>query len=428
LKRREFLISSLGLIAAPIIIPASALGKAQRPAASRRVTLGFIGTGGKGMDNIKGLSNDPRVQIVAVCDVDRGHLAEAHQIATRKYGKGVLATGDFRDITRRPDIDAVVVSTPDHWHVLPALDAVRHGKDGYVEKPLTLTIAEGRLLSDETARYGRIIQTGSQQRSIGEFRRLTDLVRNGRIGQLQRIEIMIPARNKTNPDPWQPEKPPAELDYNFWLGPAPWEPYHEKRCHYTFRYLRDYSGGQVTNWGTHYIDNAQWCMDMDHSGPVHVEGHGIYPKSGLFDVADDVNFTCTYANGVKLNVRTRKDGVYDGNIRFIGSEGWIFASRSSMVSQPENLVKDFCAATEPRLDFTGVDHFTNFVDCVISRNQPIAPVEGGHRSATVCHLGNTAMELGRPLQWDPVKEEYVGDPDANRLRDRIKRVEWDSKT
>lgn len=412
MNRRQFLLT------VPFIIPAAALGSGPRPAASRRVTLGFIGLGGKGLDNLKGLSNDPRVQVVALCDVDRKHLQTAHNYAQKKYGKGITTTDDFRHITRNPTIDAIVVSTPDHWHVLPALDGVRHGKDAYVEKPLTLTISEGRLLSDETARYGRIIQTGSQQRSIGEFRRLTDLVRNGRIGQLQRIEIMIPACNKPNPDPWQPQTPPDELDYNMWLGPAPWEPYHPDRCHYTFRYLQDYSGGQVTNWGTHYIDNAQWCLDMDRSGPVHVKGHGVYPSSGLFDVAMDVNFTCTYANGVKLNVRTRKDGVYDGNIRFIGSEGWIFASRSQMQSSPSTLIEEHVAATAPRLPWSGVDHFTNFIDCVISRNQPIAPVEAGHRSATVCHLGNIAMRLDRPLNWNPVTETFPDDAEANRLKDR----------
>lgn len=377
------------------------------------------------MQNLQGLMTDPRVQVVAVCDVDSSHCAAAHRLATQQYGQGsVASTGDFREITSNPAIDAVAVSSPDHWHTFQALDAIRQGKDAYVEKPLTLTIAEGRLLSEESGRYGRVVQTGSQQRSVGEFRRFVDLVRNGYIGELKRIEVLIPANSRVAPESWSPQEPPPELDYDMWLGPAPWAPYHPQRCHYNFRFISDYGGGQVTNWGAHYLDIAQWCLGMDDSGPVRVEGTGEFPESGLFNVTTDVNFTCTYANGVQVHCRTRKDGIHDGNIRFTGTEGWISVSRDRMEADPIGLLEQNAAATDDRVPFTGVDHFTNFVDCVINRQQPIAHVEAGHRTATVCHLGNIAMKLGRPIDWNPQKEQFVNDSDANRMLSRAPRLTW----
>lgn len=425
MNRRDFLKSAFALAAAPAIIPASAIGKAIRPAANSRVNMGFIGTGIRGIQNLQGLMTDPRVQVVSVCDVDANHLAKALKLAEDKYGKGtVAAVKDFREITRNPAIDAVAVSTPDHWHAIPTLDAMRHGKDAYTEKPLTHTIAEGRLLSDEARRYGRIVQTGSQQRSVGEFRRFADLVRNGYIGELKRIDVLIPRNSRQAPDSWSPQEPPPELDYNMWLGPAPWAPYHPDRCHYSFRFISDYGGGQVTNWGAHYLDIAQWTMGMDNSGPVRVEGHGVFPESGLFNAAVKTDFTCTYASGIEVRCTTRSDNRNDGNIRYEGTDGWISLRRDTMDASDRRLLEQHVAATEESLPFTGVDHFTNFIDCVISRHQPIAHVEAGHRSATVCHLGNIAMRLGRPLEWDPEKEKFKKDDDANRALSRPDRQTW----
>lgn len=426
LSRRGFLRSALAASSlAPILVPASALGRGGAVAPSRRISVGFIGIGYKGADNLRTFLGRPEVQVVALCDVDRRHLEKARAIVEEAVPSDrCLLTTDYRDLTRRPDIDAVVISTPDHWHVLPALDAVRHGKDCYVEKPLTLTIEEGRLLADEVARHGRILQTGSQQRSIGRFRFACESVRNGRIGELRRIEVLIPGNGIPPVLHWEPETPPEELDYDRWLGPAPWRPYHPARCHYLFRFLLDYSGGQVTNWGAHYLDIAQWALDADGSGPVAVEGKGVFPREGLFDTATQVDFRCTYANGVRVTCRTRTDGFPDGAIRFVGTEGWLMVNRTQFDSNRKAILRQWTRPHEIRLP-RSYDHVGNFLECVRTRQRPVADAEIGHRSATVCHLGNIAMRLGRRLQWDPAAERFVNDDQANALLRRTPRAPWE---
>lgn len=422
-SRRTFLKRAAGALLAPAIVPASALGRGTRPAPSNRIAVGFVGCGMKGWGNVSEFITRPEVQVVALCDVDPRHLDAVRHIVTEAYGSDCFHTADFREVTRRDDVDAVVISTPDHWHVIPALDAVRHGKDCYVEKPLTLTIAEGRTLADEVVRYGRVLQTGSHQRSMGQFRFMCELVRNGHLGRLRSIEVEIPTNNIVNPVGWGPEPLPEGFDYDMWLGPAPWAPFHPRRCHYSFRYLLDYSGGQVTNWGAHYLDIAQWALDRDTSGPVEVEGNGVFPRSGLFNTATSVNFTCLYDNGVRVTCRTREDDIYDGSIRFEGTEGSLFATRDRFESEPAGILEHRTLPEEIRLP-RSYDHIGNFLECIRTRREPVAGAEIGHRSATVCHLGNLAMKLGRKLQWDPRTESFPGDEEANALRSRVLRSPW----
>jgi predicted dehydrogenase len=368
-----------------------------------------------GTSNLKAFKGNPRSQVVAVCEVDAQRLETARQLA------GIDAKsccGDFRELLARPDIDAVTVVTPDHWHVPISIAAVRAGKDVYCEKPLTLTILEGRRLADEVKRYGRVLQTGSQQRSGDEFRKACELVRNGYIGEVKTVIAGLPGNNRKCEPTWEPQPVPEGFDYDRWLGPAEWAPYHVQRCHYEFRFLLEYSGGQVTNWGAHHLDIAQWGLGMDDSGPVEIVGQGEFPQTGLFTTATKVDFECTYANGVKLLCRTGGSGT-----RFEGTKGWVHVNRGSLKAEPASLLTQTLGANEIHL-YDSKSHHQNFLDCIRSREQPVANVEIGHRSSTVCHLGNIAMLLKRPLKWDPAKEEFIGDDAANHMRWRPARAKW----
>jgi len=411
--RREFLKgSAVAAVGWLTIVPSSVFGA---DAPSNRITIGSIGVGIMGTINMKEFKGKSGSEVVAVCDVDASHLENAGRIAGLDKKS---CYRDFRELLARDDIDAVVVVTPDHWHVPISIAAVRAGKDVYCEKPLSLTIAEGRALADEVKRYGAILQTGSQQRSSDNFRFACELVRNGRIGEVHTVRVGIPGNNRTCEPTWAPGVVPDGFDYDFWLGPAPWAPYHLKRCHYEFRFILDYSGGQVANWGAHHLDIAQWGLRMDDCGPVEIVGDGEFPKTGLFTTATRVYFEAKYANGVKLICST--DG---SNTKFEGSEGWVDVSRDGMKCEPESLKKETIKPDEIHL-YESRDHKQNFLDCIRSRKDPIAPAEVGHRTATLCHLGNIAMLLGRKLKWDPKIERFVDDPQANRMLSRPRRAPW----
>ena len=415
--RREFLRGSAAAAASvavglPAVVPSSVFGA---DAPSSRITMGCIGTGGQGTSDMKGFKGQSGCQVVAVCDVDASHAEKAAQAA------GLDAKAcykDFRDVLARGDIDTVLIATPDHWHVPTAIAAVRASKDIYCEKPLTLTIAEGRRLADEVKRYGRVLQTGSQQRSSAEFHNACELVVNGRIGHLHTMRVGISNNNRTCEPTWTPEPVPDGFDYDMWLGPAPWAPYHTQRCHYEFRFLLDYSGGQMTNWGAHHLDIAQWGNQADATGPVEITGKGDFPKTGLFTTALKAEIEYTYANGVKMFLKSG-----GGGTRFEGTEGWIYVNRGKLEAEPKSLLTSVIGPDEKHL-YESLDHKQNFLDCVRSRKDPICNVETGHRSSTVCHLGNIAMLLGRPLKWDPQKEQFIGDAEASRMTWRPARAPW----
>ncbi len=416
LTRREFLKTSTAAAGAalvwPTIVPSSVFGA---DAPSNRITMGCIGTGGQGTSDMKGFKGKSDCEIVAVCDVDADHAKKAAATA------GLDAKscyGDFRELLARTDIDAVLVATPDHWHVLASIAAVRAGKDVYCEKPLTLTIAEGRVLADEVRRYSRVLQTGSQQRSSAEFHKACELVVNGRIGHLHTMRVGIANNNRTCEPTWKSEPVPEGFDYDMWLGPALWAPYHMQRCHYQFRFLLDYSGGQMTNWGAHHLDIAQWGNQADTTGPVEINGKGEFPKTGLFTTALKAEIEYTYANGVKMFLKSG-----GGGTRFEGTEGWIYVNRGKLEAEPKSLLNSVIGPDEKHL-YNSSDHKRNFLDCIKSRKDPICNAETGHRSATVCHLGNISMLLDRSLKWDPQAERFIGDDEANRMAWRPRRAPW----
>ncbi|MCC6356146.1 MAG: Gfo/Idh/MocA family oxidoreductase [Verrucomicrobiae bacterium] len=438
IARRQFLARLGAACAAPQIIPTSVLG--QR-APSNRINVAVIGTGNQGTQDLNAFLAEDDVQVVAVCDVNRGshgykteqqflgreparQLVEEHYAARRRSGtfRGCDAYTDFRDILARPDVDAVAIVVPDHWHAIMTVMAARAGKDIYCEKPLGLTIADGKAMVAAVRRHGVVLQTGSHERSRWQTRFACELVRSGRIGQLKRIVAVVGPWNKQGPETaWEPMPVPDGFDYDMWLGPAPWVPYHADRCLYNFRFMLDYSGGQVTNYGAHSLDMAQWGNGTDRTGPVEIEDAGSeWPASGLFDVAKVVRFRARYANGVELECVTREDNVA---CRFEGTEGWVETGYRGFRTEPASLKTSVIGPGDCHLG-SSANHFRNFLDCVKTRAEPAAPVEVGHRSATLCHLGNIAMRLRRKLLWDPAAEQFTNDECANRLLGRSYRAPW----
>lgn len=424
-SRRDFLRGAAvagTALALPTILPSRLFGQ---NAPSRKITIGMIGVGAQGSGHLATLMGFDEARVLAVCDVDRLRREAAAAVVNANYGNADCAMyNDFRELAARRDIDAVWVCTPDNWHALAAIEAIRRGKDAYIEKPLTLTLHEGRALVEAARSHQRVVQTGTQQRSSKHFHDAAQFIRNDGLGKLERIEILIPANNKFCDATWQPELVPDGLDWDMWLGPAPWRPFNRNSCHYNFRFILDFAAGQVTNWGAHYIDIAQWALGMDESGPVEIEGHGEFPTTGLFSTATKVNFTCRYANGVELHCHTRYDGAFDGNIRFYGERGWLDVSRSATTASDPALLKEVRAAEGAVKLAVSQNHHDNFLQCIRSREKPVADVAIGHRSTSVCNLGNIAMLLDRKVRWDPAKEEFVDDEIANRMRARSMRGPW----
>jgi predicted dehydrogenase len=423
--RRHFLHGAAGGLAAsfalPTYVPASAIGRAGQAPPSQRVVLGSIGTGDLGRRHhlANRLLPNKRIEVAAVCDVDQSHREQAAQLCRERTQKEVAVYRDFRDLLDRKDIDAVLIATPDHWHALIAIYAMEAGKDVYCEKPLTLTIAESKAVAAAAKRYGTVFQTGSQQRSDRRFRQACELVRNGKIGKLTKVTTHIGGIDSGS---WQsPETPPPELDWNFWLGPAPYADYSPNRCHYQFRWFLDYSGGKMTDWGAHHNDIAQWGIGADGSGPTRVEGTGKFHDNGPHDVPGSFEVTYTYGKHGDVQLVCHSEG--ENGVNFYGSNGHIFVSRGTIRASDPEILKIELGANDTRLEVSR-DHHENWLDCIQSRKNPICHADVGHRSVTVCHLGNIAIRLGRPLSWDPDKEEFVDDPAANRLMNKPMRAPW----
>jgi predicted dehydrogenase len=407
LSRRRVLAAAGASVAAPLLLPARVFG------AGDRLVFGAIGLNGQGLAVMGGVKD----QVAAVCDVDKNNLARA----VDRCGGKAEGFGDYRKLLERKDLDAVIVATPDHWHALITIDACKAGKDVYCEKPLTLTVVEGRKVVETARAQKRIVQTGSQQRSGKDFRLACELVRNGRLGKLQKVLVGLPGVNFKGPAVPDSE-PPAYLDYDFWLGPAPKRPYNEKRVHYNFRFFWDYSGGQMTNFGAHDIDIAQWGLGMDESGPVSCEGSGTFHPEKWFEVPQSCRVTHTYASGVQVIVGQGQKDI-PGNVTFIGSDGEIHVNRGKIASKPEDIIKQPLKDGDVRLA-ESKGHMPNFIECVKTRNLPVADAEIGHRSATVCHLGNIAIRLGRKIAWDPKAETIPDDKEAAAMLTRFYRAPW----
>jgi predicted dehydrogenase len=451
--RRRFLATAgKGLLGAsaltgfPSIVPAAVLGP---NAPSKRINVGAIGTGriSRGHD-LPGVTRHAFARVTAVCDLDHRRLDDAKALVNEFYAKqtgkpydGVRAYTDYRELLADRDVDAVVVSTPDHWHALIAIHAVEAGKDVYLQKPASLTIAEGRAVSNAVHRTGRIFQIGSQQRSSAQFRFAAELVRNGRVGELKTVKIGLPG---DPPGGNAAEMPvPKGFDYERWLGSTPYAHYTEDRVHPRQGYGRpgwlrceQFGAGMITGWGSHHIDSAHWAMDAEHTGPIELWGQAEFPKLGLWDVHGSFRTEALYADGVHMIV----SGEFPNGIRFEGTEGWIFVSRGNetvTASDPVAKLADpqALAASDPRILQSVIgadevhleesrDHHGNWLEAILARRQPIAPVEVAHRSCSACLLHHIAMKLERRLRWDPLRERFKDDDEANALLSRPQRAPY----
>ncbi len=408
-------------VALPYLVRPSALGRAGTVAASERIALGMIGTGSHGRDmNLRTFLTLDDARVVAVCDVVREQREIAREMVNKKYGNEDCAVySDFREVLARADIDAVMISTPDHWHVPISIAAARAGKDVECEKP-TLTVEQGRQLVETMKRYNRVFQWSTEDRSVDVYHRMCELVRNGRIGKVHTIKVELPSGPDRPGNP-QPMPVPDGFDYDMWLGPAPWAPYTKDRCLYDFRWILDYSGGELTDWGAHLLDGAQWGNDTEHTGPVEVEGKGVFWNEGLYNTAKEFHIEYTYANGVKLLVDSGTPSLrFEGSDGWIGNRGW----RAPLQAEPASVLQSVIGPNEMHLFTCPQGEQRNFLDCVKSRQECYFPPEIGQRCFTIAHIGNIAMLLGRKLKWDPERERFVNDDEANRMLGRAMRSPW----
>ena len=423
-SRRSFLAASAGAIAAPALIGSTALGAQEKTAPGDRLTLGFIGMGTQNRGHLNRYLGHKDVQVLAVCDVDTTRRESARAMVEKKYGdamksgayKGCAGYNDFRELLARKDIDAVVIATPDHWHAIPVIEACQAGKDIYCEKPLTLTIHEAKTLIDVVRKYKRVFQTGSQQRSEfeGRFRIACEYVRSGRIGQVMTVFVGVGGPSKwcdLGEDPMEPG-----LDWDRWLGPAPKRPYNAilspRGVHKGFpnwRAYREYSGGGMTDFGAHHYDIAQWGLDMDHSGPIEV----IPPE----DPKAFKGLRFKYANGVEM-IHGGPDG-----ITFVGTQGIIAVNRDRLNSVPDKILKEPLKEKDVHLP-RPKSHHDNWLECIRTRERPIADVEIGARTVTICHLANLGYWNRRRLRWDPENWTFLGDTEANTWLDYERRAPY----
>jgi predicted dehydrogenase len=435
ISRRRFLkrgtVALGGMVTAPYVIPSSALGGNGVVAPSERITMGGIGLGGQGTRDMRNFMTSADVRMLAVCDVDTGRRNAARNIVDEYYGnKDCAAYGDFRKLLARTDIDAVLIATGERWHALLSVLAARAGKDIYCEKPMSLTMAEGRALSNTVKRYGVVYQCGTQRRSMRTFSFAVNMARTGKLGKLHTLHSYVRAGQSCGLQ--QTETVPEGFDYDMWLGPAPYTPYSKRFVQSDWRNHFDYSGGMVTDWGAHCNDLAQWANDTDLTGPVLYEGKAEFPKEGFCNVPIGLSLTATYANGVKLIMHQHKEppawpiSNTELAVKFDGTEGWVYADDGgNVLAEPKSLLQAMKFEKQHWTDAANwVGHHRNFLNCVKTRAMPIAPAEVAHRSTTTCHVANICLRLGRKLRWNPEVERFVNDPEADNMLSRMMRAPW----
>ncbi len=386
--------------------------KPNLPGPNDRPGIALIGCGGQGRNDARNASRFG--DIIAVCDVDENHLEAAAKEFT-KDGKVPAKFSDFRRLLERDDVHAIVQATPDHWHTLINLAIAGAKKDVYAEKPLTLTIDEGKHIVKAVRENKIVLQTGSQQRSDWKFRLACELVRNERIGKLKQVTVFVPAGLREGP--FHSSRVPVGLNWDFWQGQTPSVNYVKERCHLTFRYWFEYSGGTMTDWGAHHNDIARWAIGLE--GPTEIEGKVLaQPIPGGYTAFSEYEAMLTYANGVKHFIKTTKDdnifgelvnpGGQHNGIKFEGTDGWIWVNRSKLDASDDDIISTKLPDNAVHLEVSG-DHMGNFFDCVRSRKDPICHVEVGHRSASICHLANISLRMGQKLNWDVNQEQFTGE-------------------
>ncbi|MCL1921535.1 MAG: Gfo/Idh/MocA family oxidoreductase [Kiritimatiellaeota bacterium] len=419
LSRRNFLrgSSAVAAVSAFNIVPASVFGQ---NAPSNRIVMGMVGVGGQGQGNMGAFLGQSDVVVRVVCDVNEKKMADAKRKVDDRYkNSDCQMTKDFREVCIRKDIDAIMIGTPDHWHAYIGTFAARNGKDIYGEKPFTHDLREGRALVNAVAHHGRVWQTGSQQRSDGEMRRAVELVRNGRIGKVVRVEVGLPSGGR-GPKADPNAKVPEGLDWDFWVGPAPFQPF-QNVYDWNWRWVNDWGCGQMMDWIGHHADIAQWGLGRDLSGPVSISGYAPFEPEGIYDSFKSYQYTGVYDDGVEITVG---DGSkFRGGAKWIGANGdWVWVDRGRYEASSPRIYESRIEAGELRLRSPG--HHRNFIEAVKARDTTLTPAEVAHRSASVGHLGQIAMITGRKIKWDPVKEEILNDPGASAMLGRTPRAPW----
>ena len=426
-NRRNFIkrvgAASVGVSLFPTIVQASALGRNGHISPSDKINVILVGCGGMGRANLNGFLNFDEVQAVAVCDVDENQSAIAKKMVDEKYGNpDCRVYSDFREILEKEKVDAAILALPDHWHALIAIAVANKGIDIYGEKPLARSIVEGRAIVDAAHKNNIVWQMGSWQRSVSHFHQAAELVRNGRIGKIDYVEVGLPdgGINIGNP-PAQPV--PKGMDWDMWLGPAPKVPYRGVR-HGQWRWIMDYSGGQMTDWAGHHIDIAHWGLNFDRTGPVEIEGRGRANNNGIYNVPVEYDFNCLYGNGLKMRVANQSKLKSGMGTLWKGTDGWIHVSRGGIKASDENILKEKIGANETLL-YKSNNHNQNFLECIQSRKETITPVESGHRSISVGLLGEIAMLTEQKLYWDPIAEKFTdNNVYATRLLKKPYRGPW----
>lgn len=432
LTRRHFLTATtLAVAAGPTLLTRRAWGQETRPAAANRITMGMIGCGWQGGSNMGAFLNHKNCQVVAVCDLDQKHLQEAVNTVNGRYqNQDCKAYHDYRELLARKDIDAVMIATPDHWHELVAVEAARQGKDIYGEKPLARTIAEQQAIVKAVQQNKRIWQTGSWQRSEKHFHYAAEIVRNGLIGKIKRVEVGLPSGHADfagTKDKMAVTEPPAELDYEFWSGPSLKLPYIEARVHKNWRWNYNTGGGQLLDWIGHHCDIAHWGMDCDNSGPLEISGQGEFPPvDAVWNTCTKYRLTAKYPNDIEMVIAGGHSDIKSGT-KWIGTDGWVWVDRGNAFQASKSEWEDARRLPEELRKvklYESSDHFGNFLDCVKSRRPTVTPVETAHHSAVPGHLGLIAMQTGRTIKWDAKQEVILGDVEASKLLTRDYRAPW----
>ena len=427
-SRRDFVKRSAALVAGaivlPQIIPSSAFGMGRKIAPSDRIVIGSIGVGSQGMSNMRDfLKLKDAVQFVAVCDVDTLHLAKAKEtVDLANNNKDCRTYSDYREFLEKEKLDAVSIALPDHWHGIIYSAAANKKLNVYGEKPICRTIKDGQTIVSAVKRNNIIWQTGSWQRSVANFHRGAELAINGRVGKVKYIEVGLPDGNKGIGTP-PVKQVPSELNWEMWLGPALKVPYRGV-SHWDWRWILDYSGGQLTDWAGHHIDIANWGAGLEHTGPVEISGAGVYPVEGIFNVPVEYDFLCKYGNGIEMRVANASRLPLGMGTTWHGDLGWVHVDRGDVISASDpKILNEVIGENEIHL-YKSENHWQNFIDCVRSGKPAIAPVEVAYRAISVALLGEIAMTTGQTIKWDPDKEEIIGNPRASGLLSRPYRQPW----
>jgi len=457
-NRRRFIVTAGAALALPILVPGCAVGMGNRPRPSNRINLGVVGWGWQGPDNTNQFLNSKDCQVVAACDLDRGHLQSAVNKINQFYrNQDCKSCHDYREMMARDDIDAVMLAVPDHWHELVATEALRRGKDVYGEKPLARTIVEQQNIVKAVQKHHRIWQTGSWQRSKDNFQKAAEIVRNGLIGKITRVEVGLPGGNSDNDNrgkallnklaqldlPQKPTKleaivpgtaawdaavsdPPEGFDYDRWLGPSRKEPYIQARIFKNWRWNYNCGGGQLMDWIGHHCDIAHWGMDCDNSGPMEVEGHGEFPPpNAIWNTCTKYRLELKYPNDIAMTIAGGYNDIKSGT-KWIGTDGWVWVDRDHFNASNTDWedVRDLPESLRKVKLYHSRNHQQNFLDCVKSRQPTICPVETGHHSTIPGHLGLISMLVGRKIKWDVKHEKIIGDAEASKLLTREYRTPW----